>query len=167
MNDGDRFYIPPTSTVTSYVAPAPAPAPFVDLQPLILHFEREVSRLRDQLAVERSATSSAREALAAAEERARVEREGRLEALGKANRRAVERDHARAELARASTVPPGLVPGSTAAVIEAYRLLCGHDPDWNEYEKWTDLADCTDPTINKTLGFLIRWLDNNAPGGRP
>jgi hypothetical protein len=128
----------------------------VDLSPLIAHFEKELQRLRDQLFVEKSAARSAREALVMAEtrlkaaegERERIrgdaydERRGwQNRALNAENDRDAacdDRDNAVAELERererfkrdvalASMSSPMLTPGSTAAVIEAYRLLVGNE----------------------------------------
>lgn len=140
MTDAERSHIPP-SVNAAYV---------LDLKPLLAWFRDEQQRLRDQLAVERTAASSAREALAAAEERARVEREGRIQALGEANRCAVERDNALAELERAkrdveraAMSSPMLVPGSVAALKEAVRLLCGHEPRVQPKNSTTQAYWCT------------------------
>lgn len=168
----------------------------LDLRPLIDHFEKELQRLRDQLFVEQSAARSAREALAASEarlkaaegERERIRGDAYDERRGWQNRALNaendldaardERDSAVAELERikatmgsASTVPPALVAGSTAAVIEAYRLLRGHEPHYDGKREWVDSADAYKSSGNNHLDeagcFLLYWLDENAPGGRP
>lgn len=203
----------------------------IDIGPLVAIIDREMQRLRDQLAVERSAASSAREALVMCEARLAELSKPRIDAVetlkqermqmrdldarraqqikglekrmqraehekghaicerdaarGEANRYSVERDAAVAELERykaamgsATTVPPGLVPGSTLAVIEAYRLLCGHEPkhisnamgrpEWVD-QAWPKSA-LPSPSLDqlyRAAHELLRWLDARAPGGKP
>lgn len=226
----------------------------VDLQPLISHFASELQRERDRVAVERTTASSAREALAACEERLRNEKAFRdREVLEEANNiglwremhtKAVadlealrarlvdmeeQRDHARCEAHDAQQMlmyerarkpvatidrghawelsdedlasalscectgqeplgklcgliheaanrlrvlrrveAPSLTPGSTAAVIEAYRLLTGHEPQWTDRNKWHGRAWHTeDQVLSDACDELVRWLDKHAPGGRP
>lgn len=181
---------------TSYVAPGPAPC--VNMDALIRYFEKELQRERDRVAVERTAAASAREALAACEERLRAAHvyagkldEARLAAVGEANRYAVERDNALAELERVRNVNAELThkagelceqrdealgrlkgeacqlrPGSTAAVIEAYRLLSGYEPVFGVNGQWADGALPSDSNFDAERALLL-WLNKNAPGGRP
>lgn len=171
-----RSYEPPKVTT---MQPAISAVYAVDLKPLISFFATELQRLRDQLEVQRSTANSAREALVMCEERCKAaerilaaERQSCARELDRLN---AERGNAVAELERckatmgsATTAPPALVPGSVDAAIEAYRLLCGHEPYYGGAE-WFDRSAQVLPcglhcvARNEILG----WLDANAPGGRP
>jgi hypothetical protein len=146
----------------------------VDLAPFVAWF-------RDELSRERTAAADAKCEARGHRERV-VELEARLKAAEAERDRAVHNmEHAQCDArdarqmlaeARGRGRPiiatgPVLTPGSTAAVIEAYRLLCGHEPTWDNRSLWTDIADCPDDLIDKALGRLISWLDVNAPGGKP
>lgn len=236
---------------TSYVAPGPAPC--VNMDALIRYFEKELQRERDRVAVERTAASSAREALAACEERLRNEKafrdrevleeadnigrwramhakaeqerdsargeaqhymaelnecqgalermtakaeEWRLECLAGVARQArladessaarsahesmtAHRDKVLAACDRheqeaaelrsklASVAVASLEPGSTAAVIEAYRMLVGDGLEWSKQVGWHDETECDDERLSEATLQLIHWLDVYAPGGRP
>lgn len=162
MTDADRFHIPPQG----FYSPSPVATNIVDvdLTSLIAWWRDTEQRLRDQLAVERTAASSAREALAAAEERARV-----LSQQFELSKMALE--HAKQHAAT------GPEPGSVPAVIEAYRLLVGHEPHFGSYDgseaQWMDGPSEVVP-VDIALGRLRRaasqmlcWLDKHAPGGKP
>lgn len=217
--------VPATQTITATAAPAPGP--FIDLQPLIMHFERELQRLRDQLAVERTAASSAREALAKCEERARMLTTqlelGRLaldhakrsesaadidykallaqkhaewdeqvrryvaqikglekraqkaeDRAGKAN---CERDAALERLTKERANFESAVdelraarpePGSVLAVLEAYRLLVGHEPaftgEWVDKSPIDKMPD-SGSALDRATDALLFLLDILSPGG--
>lgn len=174
--NAEQWHIPPQQCVQAPIGDVHAKY-VLDLRPLLEHHQSELQRLRDQLAVERGATSSAREALAACEERARVlgtQFELSKMALGQSRMAAEEgmreHDRMRRELEQAKTVPPGLVPGSTAAVIEAYRLLRGATPRWDDGKReWTGVAEISGHhrRLVSCSTHLLVWLDENAPGGKP
>lgn len=240
MTDADRFHIPPSECTfcgPSFLGTCPhgpkasaksdlvermlgiqrQPAP-IDISPLVAIIDREMSRLRDQLAVERSATSSAREALAACEERMRALSATKCEAaptvdntkdahwnaynparmardLGKLEVRYAQRCDRNAQLRVANVAMrqerdaalervaalqakldaangdvielervQQLVPGSTAAVIEAYRLLSGYEPVFGANGQWDDGALPTDPNYDAERALLV-WLNKNARDG--
>ena len=182
-NNAEQWHMPPQAPrLGEGMAPLPpvswsftGPVPILDLSPLIAHFEKELSRLRDQLAVERGTAASAREALAACEERLRssgnaydaatIRRQAETIGAYQEENRAL-----RAQLEQAKTVPSGLVPGSVEAVLEAYRLLKGHAPH-RDCREWFDRADGArssgDENIDEASCALLYWLDQHAPGGRP
>jgi hypothetical protein len=143
----DRFYLAPTVT----------PLAPIDIKPLVDLLEKELQRLRDQLFVEQSAARSAREALVACEERCRM-----LTSQNELGRLALE--HAK----RAEPMS-SLTPGSPAAVIEAYRLLCGHEPYHDGGTEWFDDESESLPAgghmYDQALQLLC-WLDKHASGGR-
>lgn len=60
-----------------------------------------------------------------------------------------------------------LTPGSTAAVIEAYRLLVGNTLEWIPDIGWHDESWAGDDNLNEATISLIHWLDEHAPGGKP
>lgn len=81
-----------------------------------------------------------------------------------------ERERFKRDVALAANSSPMLVPGSTAAVIEAYRLLCGHEPVYAAFG-WADtsidvLPDGVDGTTEEAARTMLCWLDEHAPGGR-
>lgn len=203
--DSDRFYVAPTTQgqqldnkprLGDGMAPIPGPGiaeltqllgsqqrpAAIDIGPLVAIIDREMQRLRDQLFVEQSAARSAREALVACEERARL-------ATASHDRVVHELEHARCdaseaqrmlmdERAKSKGLECQLRPGSTAAVIEAYRLLCGEEPvqirnSMNKPE-WVDQAWPEGALPSPDLGQiyraaheLLRWLDEHASRGRP
>lgn len=80
-NNAEQWHIPPTDNVRPRLGEGMAPMPVqptviathvVDLAPLVMWWRETEQRLRDQLAVERTAASSAREALAACEARCKA-----------------------------------------------------------------------------------------------
>jgi 4-alpha-glucanotransferase len=68
VTDADRFHIPPSEAVKQPVMAMSV----IDLKPLIVWWQQEQQRERDRCAVERTTASSAREALAACEERVKA-----------------------------------------------------------------------------------------------
>lgn len=184
-NNAEQWHIPPAgdaerprlgegmSPVPSYYAPPPLISKSgCDIGPLVAIIDREMQRLRDQLAVERTAATSAREALAACEERLRSEREAArkdvselADELARVKGDALEAVQLRAQIEQAKTVPPGLVPGSVAAILEAYRLITGVEPQLGR--EWTG-AKTNDAHRDLAGSELLYWLDENVPRrGRP
>jgi hypothetical protein len=177
MTDADRYHIPPAaSTFENASSPLnqrcgqlARPQAFVDLEPLIRHFESELTRERNAAVEARYDVSRHRERIA--------ELEAKLE---HARRDAKDAQQTVADLLadeRQRTQVPrvDLTPGSTAAVIEAYRLLCGHEPVHDGVSEWVNSnrkheslppGKLHEHAYDAALAIL-EWLDDHAPGGKP
>jgi len=69
---------------------------------------------------------------------------------------------------RVKTPREELTPGTTAAVIEAYRLLTGTEPVYRAHcRDWVHSDRQACPPQGSRGACLINWLDENAPGGKP
>jgi hypothetical protein len=58
-----------------------------------------------------------------------------------------------------------LTPGSTAAVVEAYRLLAGYEPVFGVNGQWADDALPTDTNYDAERALLL-WLNASASDGK-
>lgn len=58
-------------------------------------------------------------------------------------------------------------PGSTAAVVEAYRLLVGNEPTWEPDHGWDDAVSGVAEHAYKAGIEMLRHLNEIARGGRP
>lgn len=178
MSGAEKWHIPPMDNVRPRLGEGMTPLPVqptviathvVDLAPLVSWWRETEQRLRDQLAVERTAASSAREALASCEARCKAIADERDDAK-EAQRILMDARMAelQARLDEAATVAVARPsPGSVEAVIEAYRLLVGDTLKYDSYSHWHDNSRCADSNLEEATWRLLHWLDEHAPGGRP